>query len=55
MVSHVARFSVAVLLFGDHEDHDNHPRFVPQPRTSSFAASAGLPPIICVFLLFSGT
>ena len=46
---------LAVLLLGDDEDHAMTRASSRSLRTSSFAASAGEPPMIWVFLPFSGT
>jgi len=44
-----------VALFGNDDDHGITRTSSRSLRTSSFAASAGEPPMICVFFPFSGT
>src|SRR5262245_44495159 len=45
---------LSVALFGDHENHWITLASSRRERTSSFAASAAEPEIMCVFLAFSG-
>jgi len=45
----------AALLFGDDENHEITRASSRSAATRAFAASAGLPPIICVCFRFSGT
>ncbi len=54
IASHDARLSVPSRLFGDDENHQITLASSRSTRTSSFAASAGEPPIMRVCFDFSG-